>query len=183
MSWRGAHSYPFVSSLSSPPLIFVCEAMATLLLPQSSTIVPLITAPKLCTATPSSIPILPKKRFARISCKKRSQLWRVSVAAVEALSSEPVIENAQQVVPSGTEDISSTIVSALLFIAFVGLSMLTIGVIYLGVTDFLQKREREKFEKEEAANKKKNGKKGKVKARAGPRGFGQKVEEDDDNDD
>ena len=53
----------------------------------------------------------------------------------------------------------------------------------MGVTDFLQKREREKFEKEEAAKKKKNGKKGKVKARAGPRGFGQKVEEDDDNDD
>ena len=47
--------------------------------------------------------------------------------------------------------------------------------------DFLQKREREKFEKEEAANKK-NGKKKKKKAarsRAGPRGFGQKIDEDD----
>lgn len=56
-------------------------------------------------------------------------------------------------------------------------------VIYLAVTDFLQKREREKFEKEEVAKKKKNGKKGKVKSRAGPRGFGQKVAEDDDVDD
>lgn len=54
-------------------------------------------------------------------------------------------------------------------------------VIYLGVQDFLQKREREKFEKEEAENKKKKGdKKGKVKARAGPRGFGQKIEEEEE---
>ena len=52
-------------------------------------------------------------------------------------------------------------------------------VIYIAVTDFLQKREREKFEKEEAANKKKNGKKKKVRARAGPRGFGQKIDDDD----
>jgi hypothetical protein len=50
------------------------------------------------------------------------------------------------------------------------------------VTDFLQKREREKFEKEEAANKKKTGKKKKVRARAGPRGFGQKIDDDYDED-
>jgi hypothetical protein len=55
-------------------------------------------------------------------------------------------------------------------------------VIYIGVTDFLQKREREKFEKEEAANKKKTGKKKKVRARAGPRGFGQKIDDDYDED-
>ncbi|KAH7678131.1 hypothetical protein IHE45_07G129800 [Dioscorea alata] len=155
--------------------------MAALLLPQSSTIAPLITATKLCTAPSSYIPLF-GKRFARIPCK-RYQLWKVSAVGEEALSSEPVIENAQQVVPSGNDDISSSIVSTLLLIAFVGLSILTIGVIYLGVTDFLQKREREKFEKEEATKKKKNGKKGKVKSRAGPRGFGQKVEEDDDVDD
>lgn len=47
------------------------------------------------------------------------------------------------------------------------------------MTDFLQKREREKYEKEEAANKKKNGKKKKVRARAGPRGFGQKIDDND----
>lgn len=52
-------------------------------------------------------------------------------------------------------------------------------VIYIAVTDFLQKREREKYEKEEAANKKKNGKKKKVRARAGPRGFGQKIDDGD----
>lgn len=59
-------------------------------------------------------------------------------------------------------------------------------VIYIAVTDFLQKRERDKYEKEEDAKKKKKkgGKKGKVKARArgGPRGFGQKLQEDDDLD-
>lgn len=57
-------------------------------------------------------------------------------------------------------------------------------VIYIAVTDFLTKREREKFEKEEAAKKKKGGKKGKVRARAraGPRGFGQKIQEEDDDD-
>ena len=54
-------------------------------------------------------------------------------------------------------------------------------VIYIAVTDFLQKREKEKFEKEEAANKKSGKKKKvKVKARAGPRGFGQKVEQEED---
>lgn len=53
-------------------------------------------------------------------------------------------------------------------------------VVYIAVTDFLQKREKEKFEKDEAAKKKKkSGKKGQVRARAGPRGFGQKVDEDD----
>lgn len=57
-------------------------------------------------------------------------------------------------------------------------------VIYIAVTDFLQKREREKFDKEEAAKKKKKGgKKGRVRARAGPRGFGQRVDEDEDEDD
>lgn len=58
-------------------------------------------------------------------------------------------------------------------------------VIYIAVTDFLQKREGEKFEKEEAAKKKKkSGKKGRgvrAGARGGPRGFGQKIEEDDDD--
>lgn len=54
-------------------------------------------------------------------------------------------------------------------------------VVYLAVQDFLQKREREKFEKEEEAKKKKGGKKAKVRARTGPRGFGQKIEEDDDD--
>ncbi|KAL4587698.1 hypothetical protein LXL04_000572 [Taraxacum kok-saghyz] len=72
------------------------------------------------------------------------------------------------------------IISVLLSIAFVGLSVLTIGVIYIAVTDFLQKREKDKFEKEEAEKAKKGGKKRRVRSRAGPKGFGQKVESDDD---
>lgn len=57
-------------------------------------------------------------------------------------------------------------------------------VIYIGVTDFLQKREREKFEREEASKKKKkSGKKPtNVRAKGGPRGFGQKVYDEDDED-
>ncbi|KAI3450358.1 hypothetical protein Pfo_007023 [Paulownia fortunei] len=96
------------------------------------------------------------------------------------LSEASPVEISQEIV-STSDDGVSTIISALLLIAFIGLSILTIGVIYIGVTDFLQKREREKFEKEEAVKKKKSGKKGKVRARAraGPRGFGQKIEEDD----
>lgn len=49
------------------------------------------------------------------------------------------------------------------------------------MTDFLQKREKEKFEKEEAKNKKKGRKKARTRARAGPRGFGQKIEEEEED--
>lgn len=52
-------------------------------------------------------------------------------------------------------------------------------VIYIAVTDFLQKREGEKFVKEEAARKKKGVKKEKTRARTGPKGFGQKIDQDD----
>lgn len=99
------------------------------------------------------------------------------------LEADPV-DNSQIIDSAATDDGVSSIISVLLFVAFIGLSILTVGVIYIAVTDFLQKREREKFEKEEAA-KKKSGKKGKIRsrARAGPRGFGQKIEEDDDDDD
>lgn len=53
------------------------------------------------------------------------------------------------------------------------------------MTDFLQKKERKKFEEEEAAKKKKDGKKEKIRSRAkaGPRGFGQKIEEKGGDDD
>ncbi|KAK1357236.1 Glucan endo-1,3-beta-glucosidase btgC [Heracleum sosnowskyi] len=95
------------------------------------------------------------------------------------------VENSEQLVTTtaASGDGVSNIISVLLFIAFVGLSVLTIGVIYIAVTDYLQKREREKFEKEESAKKKKANKKRKVKARAGPKGFGQKIIEVDEDDD
>ncbi|XP_030447477.1 uncharacterized protein LOC115670366 [Syzygium oleosum] len=106
----------------------------------------------------------------------RAGSWRLSAAAEDAL------ESSQQIVSSGGgggDDGVSNAVSVLLLIAFAGLSILTIGVIYIAVTDFLQKREREKFEKEEAGKKKKGGKKGRVRARSGPRGFGQRIDEDE----
>ncbi|XP_059626583.1 uncharacterized protein LOC132269415 [Cornus florida] len=107
--------------------------------------------------------------------------WRISALSGDEFVSDSV-ENSEQIVVSAGDDGVSTIISVLLFIAFLGLSILTIGVIYIAVTDFLQKRERERFEKEESAKKKKSGKKGNVRARAGPRGFGQKIEEYDDDD-
>lgn len=83
----------------------------------------------------------------------------------------------------GGDELIATIIQTLLFSAFVVLTVLTIGVVYIAVTDFLQKREKDKFEKE-LTEKKKRGKKKKVRARArdGPRGFGQKIDvfEDDD---
>ncbi|XP_059430837.1 uncharacterized protein LOC132164356 [Corylus avellana] len=125
--------------------------------------------------------ILSKRpNFSQSSLQKSTQIWRVSAASGgEVVPSEAApLENSQEILTTSDDGVSN-IIQALLFIAFIGLSVLTIGVIYIAVTDFLQKREREKFEKEEAANKKKNGKKKKVKARAGPRGFGQKIDDDD----
>ncbi|CAN4124802.1 unnamed protein product [Withania somnifera] len=110
--------------------------------------------------------------------------WRVSAISDNfSLSEANLDETADQIVSTTGDDGVSTVISSLLFIAFIGLSVLTIGVIYIAVTDFLQKREKEKFEKEEAAKKKKSGRKGKIvaRARSGPRGFGQKVEEVEDD--
>ncbi|KAI9194288.1 hypothetical protein LWI28_004809 [Acer negundo] len=119
---------------------------------------------------------------------KRYKLWRRNATSGEVLTSESTpLDTSQQIVSSSTSGdggTASTVVSVLLFIAFVALSILTIGVVYIAVTDFLQKREREKFEKEEATKKKKKGgKKMKVRARAGPRGFGQKIDDDNEEDD
>ena len=60
--------------------------------------------------------------------------------------------------------------------------LIRLQIIYLGVTDFLQKRETEKLKKEDES-KKKGGKKRKVRVRSGPRGFGQKIDEVDEFDD
>ncbi|KAI3788075.1 hypothetical protein L2E82_00717 [Cichorium intybus] len=98
------------------------------------------------------------------------------------LSEASPLENSDQYgyIASDNGDGVSIAISVLLSIAFVGLSVLTIGVIYIAVTDYLQKREKEKFEKEEAEKAKKGGKKKRVRARAGPKGFGQKIDSDDD---
>ncbi|KAL2239575.1 UNVERIFIED_CONTAM: hypothetical protein Sindi_0598700 [Sesamum indicum] len=115
---------------------------------------------------------------------KPTKSWKLSATYGSFLLSEASPVQTSEEIVSTSGGGGTTVVSALFFIAFLSLSVLTVGVVYIAVTDFLQKREREKFEKEEAAKKKKSGKKGKVRARAraGPRGFGQKFEEDDDVD-
>ncbi|KAL3850649.1 hypothetical protein ACJIZ3_012531 [Penstemon smallii] len=130
-------------------------------------------------ATNSSI-----ERSHFLNLSKPYKTWKLSANLGNYLISEAIPLETSQDIVSTTDNGVSNAISALLLIAFVGLTILTIGVIYIAVTDFLQKREREKFEKEEAAKKKKSGKKGKVRARAraGPKGFGQKIEEDDDFD-
>ncbi|KAL1558708.1 hypothetical protein AAHA92_09140 [Salvia divinorum] len=114
---------------------------------------------------------------------KTTTRWKISAANYDLLLAEASpVENSQAIVSTSNDGVSS-VISVLLLVAFIGLTILTVGVIYIAVTDFLQKREGEKFKKEEAE--KKGSKKGKVRARAraGPRGFGQKIQEDDDNDD
>ncbi|KAK7272054.1 hypothetical protein RJT34_28424 [Clitoria ternatea] len=105
-------------------------------------------------------------------------------AAEDVITSEPAtVDAATDQLVSNTDGGLPLVVSALFFVAFIGLSVITIGIIYLAVADFLQKREKEKFEKEEEANKSKKNKKKKVsRPRGGPRGFGQKVVEFEDDD-
>ncbi|KAG9149075.1 hypothetical protein Leryth_010673 [Lithospermum erythrorhizon] len=121
-----------------------------------------------------------KETFQHHKVERR---WRLFATPENFMLSDAnaAVQDTQQIVSSPDNGVN-TIVSSLLIVAFIGLSILTIGVIYIAVTDFLQKRESEKFEKQEAA-KKKSGKKGKVRVRRdGPRGFGQKVELDDFDD-
>ncbi|EOA28008.1 hypothetical protein CARUB_v10024185mg [Capsella rubella] len=125
--------------------------------------------------------ILPSK-VLRLHQEKKTQLWRVS-ATPEEISKEIVSSDSsssEAIVSSGDPDGVALIIQVLLFVAFLVLTVLTIGVVYIGVTEFLGKKESEKFEKEEAAKRsKKGGKKKAMRARAGPRGFGQKIEDDD----
>ncbi|KAK2996465.1 hypothetical protein RJ639_024383 [Escallonia herrerae] len=122
--------------------------------------------------------ISPRRTHLRVPLKS-TKIWRTAAEDALLLEASPA-GNSEQIV-STADGGFSTIISTLLFLAFLGLSILTLGVIYIAVADFLQKREREKFEKDEAAKKKKGGKKGKVRARAGPRGFGQKVDNNTDD--
>ncbi|XP_024975211.1 uncharacterized protein LOC112513237 [Cynara cardunculus var. scolymus] len=101
------------------------------------------------------------------------------------LSEASPAENSDKIVAAVAADNGdgvSVVISVLLFIAFVGLSVLTIGVVYIAVTDYLQKREKDKFEKEEAEKAKRGGKKKRVRSRAGPKGFGQKINDDNYDD-
>ncbi|CAN8285475.1 unnamed protein product [Cochlearia groenlandica] len=110
----------------------------------------------------------------------RTQLWSVSATTtpMDIVSSSSSSQEA--IVTVTDQDGVALVIQVLLIVAFLALSVLTIGVVYIGVTEFLGKKEREKFEKEEAAKKsKKSGKNKATRAKAGPRGFGQKLEDDD----
>ncbi|OMO91181.1 hypothetical protein COLO4_18565 [Corchorus olitorius] len=112
--------------------------------------------------------------------KKSDKIWLTFATAEEILPSDSIpLDTSEQIISTTGDEGVATIIQVLLFVAFVALTILTLGVIYIGVQDFLGKREREKFEKEEAA-KKTGKKKKKVRARAGPKGFGQKLDQDDD---
>jgi len=105
-------------------------------------------------------------------------LWRASPAFGDEITEPAQSQTAIEVVADTGE---SQFISVLLFAAFIGLTLLTIGVIYLAVTDFSEKREREKLLKEEEVKRKKEKKPKRIKlAKSGPRGFGQRLEEDDD---
>ncbi|XP_061337952.1 uncharacterized protein LOC133284857 [Gastrolobium bilobum] len=145
------------------------------------------------TRTLSSLPstspiIIPSKKFILFHnpLQRNNRLGLIPLAAAtpaeDVLLSEAAAVDATEQLVSNTDGGVSTVISALLFVAFIGLSILTVGVIYLAVTDFLQKREKDKFEKEEAANKSKTRKKKVARARTGPRGFGQKIDEKEDDD-
>ncbi|THU51736.1 hypothetical protein C4D60_Mb06t34190 [Musa balbisiana] len=165
------------STISSSPLLLAAPKCAS----RASSKLCFDPSPRLTTSGRPRLDLCTRKRRFGGDSLKSSRIWRVSAVAEEALPPEATVEKAQQIIPAAAEDsAASTVVSALLVVAFIGLSILTIGVIYLAVQDFLRKREREKFEKEDAEKKKKGGKKAKAKARTGPRGFGQKIEEDED---
>ncbi|KAI3954666.1 hypothetical protein MKW98_019797 [Papaver atlanticum] len=128
-----------------------------------------------------TIPNLKTRTFSPYPSNKNTQIWRISAANGEELSKQA--ETVQKVITSNEDTGVSTTISVLLFIAFVGLTILTIGVIYIAVTDFLTKREREKYEKAESEKKKKKGGKKVVRSRVGPKGFGQKPDDEDYFDD
>ncbi|XP_076937067.1 uncharacterized protein LOC143604490 [Bidens hawaiensis] len=136
----------------------------------------------------SYLPLLPSRPTTHYCYIKRATLNCPVVSAatpngVFILSeAKPPDNTTDQIVSAASDngDGVSVVISVLLSIAFVGLSVLTVGVIYIAVTDFLQKREKEKFEKEEAEKAKKGGKKKRVRPRVGPKGFGQKIDDDDD---
>ncbi|CAJ1955678.1 unnamed protein product [Sphenostylis stenocarpa] len=178
---------PFASSSISSSLhiaTFISPSSSSSLhsyLPLRTTTIPSLSSTSFITTPP--------KRFILFHNPLRPLLLVPPPAAAEDVIStaESTVDAVEQLYPTTDKGVA-TVVSALFFLAFLGLSAITIGVIYLAVVDFLQKREKEKFEKEEASKKGKKKKKNKRvvgRARAGgPRGFGQKfVEEEEEKDD
>ncbi|KAI3830050.1 hypothetical protein L1987_04182 [Smallanthus sonchifolius] len=132
---------------------------------------------------PPSLPLLPSRHYLRRPPRATvNSPISATPNGVFLLSEAKPPENSDQIVSAVADngDGVSVVIQVLLGVAFFGLSVLTVGVIYIAVTDFLQKREKEKFEKEEAEKAKKGGKKKRVRPRVGPKGFGQKIDDEDD---
>ena len=151
-------------------------------------------------------------RLARLRLRRGRQ--EAQAAAAVAGDAELPLEEAEAAMRVAADDdsVTATMVSALLTLAFVGLSLLTLGVrawasspslvmlragvvlgwsvlispgcvfgwlwflcamqvIYLSVQDFLQKREKEKFEKEEAERQKEEARKKRAKSRKKRRNY------------
>ncbi|XWS53097.1 hypothetical protein CRYUN_Cryun11dG0128500 [Craigia yunnanensis] len=78
--------------------------------------------------------------------QKNNLYWKTFATPEEVLPSDSTpLDNSQQIVPSTGDEGVATIIQALLLVAFVALTILTIGFIYIAVQDFLEKREREKI--------------------------------------
>eukprot|EP00249_Psilotum_nudum_P031167 c447_g1_i1 orf=540-1067(-) len=108
-----------------------------------------------------------------------ASVWMILSRTAPSLGGEETVEILQEGGNSVRESVETGAVSVLLFAALVVLSIFTIGVIYLAVSDFKDKQERDKQEKlvNSESSKKKKGKKS-MPLRAGPRGFGSKIEDD-----
>ncbi|XP_019053929.1 PREDICTED: uncharacterized protein LOC104601068 [Nelumbo nucifera] len=108
--------------------------------------------------------------------QKNTRIWRIPATSGDVLPSDAPIETAQRIVSSDDSGVF-TVISVLLFIAFFGLSILTIGVIYIGVSDFLQKRERERSlrKKRPLRRRKKVGKEFRSGLRQGPEDLDKKL--------
>ncbi|KAH8520332.1 hypothetical protein Peur_039183 [Populus x canadensis] len=173
-------SYPMIS-LPPPHLLSVTKTKPPQSCIHNHNKALTLTSPlSLSNPLPSKRTVLYKQEIHRRS----TQIWKIKATPEEVLPSDTTpLESTQQMLSTTNDDGVGNIISALLFVAFAALSILTIGIIYLGVTDFLQKRETDKLQKEEESKKKKRVKKRKVRARSGPRGFGQKINEDDEFDD
>lgn len=69
--------------------------------------------------------------------QRNNWIWRISATSEDVLPSDAPIETTQQLISTDESGVS-TIISVLLFIAFLGLSVLTIGVKYLLILFFLK---------------------------------------------
>lgn len=108
----------------------------------------------------------------------------LSATGAAVAADDVVGEVVGEAVASGTEAVDDAlatgIIPALFIAATVGLVVLTAGVIYLSVQEWLEKRALEAESKSVAQqNKEKNGKEAAKASRAGPKGFGAKRSKDD----